>query len=187
MIGDRWGGQAGFTRLAVTEVKYSYRVNMLGTLSMQSRLVSLTHSRTPFTPFSTARSIPLTRHSPRHSPQRDGQMHRRGLQNRGLRDGLKYQRRLGTDGGANEHANVGTRPDHPYSPFQPFRVRASAHRRSAPLCLRCMPRACSRTQRRSRLEIESGGVWVRVPIKTVCLSVRPPQPPTRSAHGPAFK
>ena len=25
-------------------------------------------------------------------------------------------------------------------------------------------------QRRSRLEIESGGVWVRVPIKTVCLS-----------------
>ena len=26
-------------------------------------------------------------------------------------------------------------------------------------------------QRRSRLEIESGGVWVRVPIKTVCLSV----------------
>ena len=26
-------------------------------------------------------------------------------------------------------------------------------------------------QRRSRLEIESGCVWVRVPIKTVCLSV----------------
>ena len=29
-------------------------------------------------------------------------------------------------------------------------------------------------QRRSRLEIESGGVWVRVPIKTVCLSVFEP-------------
>ena len=29
------------------------------------------------------------------------------------------------------------------------------------------------TQRRSRLEIESGGVWVRVPIKTVCLSDAP--------------
>ena len=33
-------------------------------------------------------------------------------------------------------------------------------------------------QRRSRLEIESGGVWVRVPIKTVCLSVTPSLPVT---------
>ena len=34
-------------------------------------------------------------------------------------------------------------------------------------------------QRRSRLEIESGGVWVRVPIKTVCLSVPDiPSPPS---------
>ena len=55
-------------------------------LGMQIRLVSLAHSRTPFTPFipfPVACSIPLTCHSPRHSLQRDDQMHRRGLQNGG--------------------------------------------------------------------------------------------------------
>ena len=56
-------------------------------------------------------------------------------------------------------------------------LRAGAHNANAcGTCCLCSFRkgqllVNARVQRRSRLEIESGGVWVRVPIKTVCLSV----------------
>ena len=117
--------------LSVTEVKYSYRVNMLGTLVLSVHSVLI---RAPFA------------HTPLPRATHPSEMVRCTDEGYRIEDERwsEISERLGTDGGANEHANVGTRPDHPYSPFQPRRVRASGHRRSALLrsaCAACRVRA----------------------------------------------